>query len=513
MTVLHPAGLLNGRPLLMGLALLLCQRGQSHAELALAAPFRDGAVLQHGKPLPVWGTARAGEQVTIKFSGQSKSAYAGRDGQWKVQLDPLPVSADPSTLTAIGENTVLVNDVLVGEVWLCSGQSNMNFPLGGAQDAEREIGEANHPLIRYFDVRSSISPEPLESAEGQWKTCSPETAGQFTAVGYFFARELHRQLGAPVGIIKATLGGSPIEAWMSAEALDSTPASSTARREWDRTSAGYRKRFAEYQQQLAAWRSRAAQAKAAGQPFTEATPLLAYEESDRSMPAGLYNGFIHPLEPLRLAGFLWYQGESNVERAADYRILFPKMIRQWRHGFQQPELPFLFVQLPNFNDAGDATSQKWAWLREAQAAARVLPNVGMAVTIDVGDPADLHPRNKAEVGRRLALTALRQIYKRDVEDCGPVLRDVQREGSSLQLRMDHAKGLQFKGSSMGTFTIAGPDRRFVPAEARIDGQVIHVAALAVEEPIAVRFAWENNPSAALINSAGLPAAPFRSDEW
>jgi sialate O-acetylesterase len=451
--------------------------------------------------------------VTLKFNGQSKSTVADRGGRWSVQLDPLPVCAEPATLKATGENAVLVKDVLVGEVWLCSGQSNMNFPLGGAHDAAREIADANFPLIKYFDVQSSISQEPLESAEGAWKTCSPEAAGQFTAVGYFFAREIHRQLGAPVGIIKATLGGSPIEAWMSAEALDDMPAASAARSEWDRTSAGNLKRFADHQEQLAAWRSRAAQAKAAGQPYTKAKPTLGFDESDRSMPSGLYNGFIHPLEPLSLAGFVWYQGEGNVDRAADYRILFPKMIRQWRQGFQQADLPFLFVQLPNFNDAGDATNQKWAWLREAQAATQSLPSVGMAVTIDVGDPADIHPRNKTEVGRRLALIALRQEYNRDIEHSGPVLRDVEREGSSLRIRMDHADGLHFKGSPAKAFTIAGRDRAFVPAEARIDGETIVAGAPGVDEPIAVRFAWENNPSAALLNSAGLPASPFRSDEW
>ena len=501
------------RPLLVALALLMSHGGQSHAELALAAPFRDGLVLQHGKPLPVWGTAYPGEQVTLELNGQSKSTAADRDGRWSVQLDPLPVCAEPATLRATGENTVLVRDVLVGEIWLCSGQSNMNFPLVGARDAAREIAEANYPLIKYFDVQSSISQEPLELAEGAWRTCSPETAGQFTAVGYFFARELHRQLGVPVGIIKATLGGSPIEAWMSAEALGDTPAASAARSEWDRTSAGYLKRFASHQEQLAAWRSRAAQTKAAGQPLTEAKPMLGFDESDRSMPSGLYNGFIHPLEPLSLAGFVWYQGESNVERAADYRILFPKMIRQWRHGFQQADLPFVFVQLPNFHDAGDATNQKWAWLREAQAATQSLPNVGMAVTIDVGDPADTHPRNKTEVGRRLALIALRQVYNRDIDDSGPVFRDVQREGSSLRIRMDHADGLQFKGSPTNAFIIAGRDRAFVPAEARIDGETIVASAPGVDKPMAVRFAWENNPSAALLNSAGLPACPFRSDKW
>jgi sialate O-acetylesterase len=278
-------------------------------------------------------------------------------------------------------------------------------------------------------------------------------------------------------------------------------------------SSGYIKRAEDYEVRLAAWKSRETAARSSGQKFTEPQPVRAWVDSDRNKPSGLYNGFIHPLEPFTLAGFLWYQGEGNVSRATEYKVLFPIMIEQWRRDFQQPGLPFLFVQLPNFEPKNDPTGQTWAWLRDAQAAALTLPKVGMAVTLDIGDPAQLHPGNKRDVGKRLALIALRLAYDREVEDSGPARSGMKREGDSLRIQFTNPKGLAFHGDPGSAFTLAGPDRKFVPAHARIDGETVVVSAAGITEPVAVRLNWENNPNGLLVNKSGLPAAPFRTDDW
>ncbi len=498
--------------------LILCLLGLSvtslRADVTLAAPFRNRVVLQCDKPVTVWGLAAPEENIEVQFKAQTKVTTADRRGQWKIKLDSLSASAEPAKLTVTGRNTITVNSVLVGEVWLCSGQSNMNFPLKSAQGAAHEIGEAKHPLIHYFEVKSAVADQPLEMAEGEWKVCGPDTAGEFTAVGYFFARELQRELGVPIGIIKSTLGGSPIESWMSAQALaDNRAAALAAEEEWKPLAADFEKRNAEYQRQLAAWQLREAKARSSGQSAANPKPMPTQEKSDRKKPSGLYNGFIHPLAPLTIAGFLWYQGEGNAERPADYRVLFPAMIRQWRHAFQQQDLPFLFVQLPNYALPNDASGQKWAWFREEQTTVLSLSNVNMAVTIDVGDPGDIHPANKQEVGRRLALVALRKIHGREVEDSGPVYSGMERQGSAMQIHFTHASGLHFKGALTNAFLIAGSNRQFIPAEARIERETVVVFATGLSEPTAVRFAWANDPQGWLLNSQHLPATPFRTDNW
>jgi sialate O-acetylesterase len=504
-------GLVGNFILAVCLAFLLS--GRLHAAVRLAAPFRDGVVLQSGKPIAVWGWAEPGEQVKVSFKQCTRTAQADSRGRWLVRLEAVAASDQPARLVVAGKNTVTVDQVLVGEVWLCSGQSNMNLPLTQAKDAEREIAGANHPLIRYFEVKSAVVGQPLDEAGGTWETCTPAAAGRFTAVGYFFARELQRQLGVPVGIIKSTLGGSPIEGWMSEETLKGNLAADHAVKTWAPLSAAFEKRTADYAAQLATWSAREKAARAAGRDFAEPRPVIVQERSDRNKPSGLYNGFIHPLEPLTLAGFLWYQGESGVGRANEYRVLLQTMIRQWRQDFQQPDLPFLIAQLPNYAETNDVTGQSWAWLREAQAATLSLPRTGMAVTVDVGDPANLHPANKQDVGLRLALVALRDVYRKRVESSGPVFAGVKQQGDSLQILFKQADGLFFKGEATNAFVIAGSDRKFIPAEARIVGQSVVLSAKGIAEPQAVRYNWENNPRRFLYNRAGLPAAPFRTDSW
>jgi sialate O-acetylesterase len=470
----------------------------SRANVSLGAPFRDGAIVQRGKDLTIWGTAAPGERVHAEFRGRSAQTVARADGRWQVGVGQFDAAAEAARLIVTGQNTVAVENVLVGDVWLCSGQSNMFFPVKAAQDGVREISSAQHPLIRQFApkpapgipaanefdvlVRSNLSDTPRDSFDGEWKTCSPATVGQFTAVGYFFARELQRSLGnVPVGIIKATLGGSPIEGWISEAALKADPAFATVAQRWE-----------------------------------ELRPKVKDIDDMRRQPSVLYNGMIHPLEPFRLAGVLWYQGESNAVRADEYPRLFAAMIRQWRQDFGQGDLPFVFVQLPNFGGkfagpGGNAGTQ-WAREREAQATALSLPNVHMVVTIDIGDPNSLHPTNKQEVGRRAALVARANVYGEAVEDRGPVFTAMTRQRGSLRLTFSHAGGLHFSGDPSRIFELAGADRKFIPARAEIKGESIVLSAEGVANPAAVRCEWCNAPEAWLVNAAGLPAAPFRTDE-
>jgi len=442
------------------------------AEVTLAAPFSDGAVLQRGKAIPVWGRADAGEKVTVEFAGQALQTLADADGRWRVELAPIPANATPAQLIVYGQNVVTVSNVLVGEVWLCSGQSNMNMALRQAMDAEREIAMANYPSIRHFVVKSKVSDAPVEMTEGEWKVCTPENAGSFTAVGYFFGRELLRNLNVPIGLMKATLGGSPVEGWMSAEALASDPAFAVVGPRWEKMK-----------------------------------PKV--EVGNRNQPAGLYNGLIHPLKPVALAGFLWYQGEGNSERAGEYEKLFSTLILQWRRDFRQGDLPFIFAQLPKWLPKEPLRGQDWPALRAAQAAvASLVPNTHMAVTLDVGDKDDLHPKNKQEVGRRLALLALSKVYGRTVESSGPVPKNVERVGSGVRLFLDHAEGLRIAGDPKAGFEIAGADGSFWPATAFEDGNRLWIESGRVLEPYALRYAWRNLPESYLFNKADLPAAPF-----
>jgi len=466
---------------------MLCAAALARAEIIPATLFRDGAILQEGKPVPVWGRGDPGEKVTVSFGKQVKRTETGADGWWRVMLGSLKASSDPAQLVIAGKNTVTVNDILVGEVWLCSGQSNMAFTVRETRDAKQEIAAANHPLIRHFIVSSPVADKPFDAvsvrpiaiAGGHWETCSPATVAHFTAAGYFFARELQPRLGVPVGLVMSTLGGSPIEGWISSEALASDPAFHVVGERW------------------------------------EVMRHKVKGKSIRNEPSGLYNGLIYPLEPFSFAGVLWYQGEGNAPRHSEYARLFSTMIRQWRRDLQQEELPFIFVQLPNWGHPTpvDPTGMEWAWQREAQASVLTLPQVYDIVTLDIGDKELLHPTNKQEVGRRLALVALHHVYDQNVVGTGPKFNGVRWTKGSARVSFTHAEGLHFSGNSDDAFVLAGADRRFVPAHVRIDGDAVIVAAEGLDHPTAVRFEWCNNPNAFLVNDSGLPAAPFRSDDW
>jgi sialate O-acetylesterase len=452
---------------------------------AAAAPvpaglFQDHAVLQRDKPVPVWGRADPGEHVVVSFAGQTVGATTGDDGRWIIVLAPLAASAAGADLTITGKATVTLHDILVGEVWLCAGQSNMEFTVDNhnavyrVENAAAEVAAANFPGIRQFKVGRRAAAAPTDLLAGDWRPCTPATAGQFTAVGYFFARDLHTRLGVPVGLINCTWADTPLEAWLSPAALAAFP--------------GFRN----------------------GHPVPGAPP----GREDPWVPAALFNGMVHPVIPAAIRGILWYQGESNVGRAAAYAEQFPALITAWRSHFGQGDLPFLWVQLANFAAGSSPAGGQWAALREAQAKALALPATGQAVAIDIGEPHNIQPRNKQEVGRRLALIAKAQVYGIPVEASGPVFDGAVPEGRALRVHfLDAGEGLTAAGKPLQALEVAGADRVFHPAKALIQGDSILVSSPLVPQPVAVRYAWSNAPEANLFSGTGLPAAPFRSDSW
>jgi len=494
--------------------LLSLSAAGAYAEVVLAPLFRDGAVLQRDKPVPVWGTADAGEKITVAFGGQAVSTTTGADGRWIVTLDALPAQATPAELVVTGKNTVTVRDVVVGEVWLLSGQSNMEWSVARSMNAKEEIAAANNPLIRHFKVARNVATEPQTQAGGTWNATTPETVGGFSAVGYYFARDLQRRVDVPIGLINSSWGGTPIEAWMSPLALASNPAFAVVNERWAATLASYPQRKTAHDEAVAKWEADRAAAQAAKQPFTRNRPGDPAGPGHPSTPTSLFNGMINPLVPYALRGALWYQGESNAPRAAEYHALFAAMITHWRKHFGQGDFPFLWVQLANFKVNNDATGQTWAYLREAQTETLSLPATGQAVIIDIGDPNDIHPTNKQEVGRRLSLIARHQVYQQPGDHSGPVFERAAREGATLRVYFKYAdNGLTAADKPLQAFELAGPDRKFYPAKAVIERNTVVVSAPEVTEPVALRYAWSNDPGANLFNGAGLPAAPFRTDTW
>lgn len=493
------------------LLVLLACGGWLRADVSLAPLFQDHVVLQRDKPVPVWGWAEAGEAVTITFAGQEVKTVADAAGRWRAVLAPLAASAEPAELVAAGRNRVVVRDVVVGEVWLCSGQSNMAWTVAASDRPQEEKAAARFPLIRHYKVPLRVADAAEERMKGEWQVASPETVGNFTGVGYFFARELHRKLGVPIGLVNSSYGGTPVEAWMSPGALASDPAFAVVAQRWSEALAKHPERAAAHREAMARWTADRDAAKAAGKPFDRRAPRPPQGPGHPDTPSGLYHAMIHPVLPYALRGALWYQGESNAGRASEYRALFSAMITQWREAFGQGDFPFYWVQLANFK-TDQPDSGAWPRLREAQTQTLALPATGQAVTIDIGDPDDIHPRNKQEVGRRLALIALTQTYGQTADHSGPVFVRADPEKGRLRVVFAHAvTGLIAREKPLSSFEVAGADGVYRPATAEIDGDTVLVRADDVPAPVAVRYAWSNSPEANLFNGAGLPAVPFRSD--
>lgn len=462
--------MLLGRMLLVIVALTLL----IHAPiLAIVKPhnlFSNNAVLQQGISLPIWGTADNGERVTVKFDGQTVSTTA-KNGEWMVRLKPLR-SGGPFTMTIKGENTVEITNVLVGEVWICSGQSNMQWPVSQTVSAQETIAASSDPMLRLFTVPHTTQDAPARNVVGSWNECGPATVSEFSAVGYFFGRDLRKALNFPIGLINSSWGGTRVEAWTSKRALDPDP-------DIDKS--------------------------------IKALPDWAKSPNRSSV---LYNGMIAPLIPYGIRGAIWYQGESNAGDAQRYRSRFPAMIRNWREDWGQGDFPFLFVQLAPFQ-AGklDSSRSAWAELREAQLhTSLTCPKTAMAVITDVGECDNIHPKDKAPVGARLALAARAIAYDENVPYRGPLFKNMAVWNDRAVLTFTDAYGgLQAKGGELNGFAIAGPDGAFSPARATIQGDRVVVSSDAVPNPAAVRYGWADCPTVNLFNKAGLPASPFRTD--
>jgi sialate O-acetylesterase len=470
----------------------------ARADVKLPSLISDGMVLQQGAPVTIWGWADEGEQVTIKIRNQVATTIASQR-KWSVTLDPMKAGG-PYEMIIAGKNRTTLKDVFVGEVWVCSGQSNMEWSLAASFEAKKHIENATNPKIRLFTVPHLKSDVPLDDTTSSWKSCTPETAKTFSAVGYFFGRDLQKALKVPVGLIHSSWGGSPAEVWTKESVLAANPELKSILEDSARAAENYRKQLADYE-------AKAAAAKAAGKqaPRRPGSPWKAGE---------LYNGMIAPLLPYAIKGAIWYQGESNAGRAAQYRQLFPTMIRNWRQDWRLGDLTFLEVQLAPFMKIKEEPSESaWAELREAQLlATRILPKVGMAVITDVGDPTDIHPKKKEPVGARLALAARGIAYGERIEYSGPIYKSMEIMRDTIVLHFDHVgKGLVAKDGPLTGFAVAGADGKFVWADAAIVGNTVVVSSKDVPRPLNVRYGWADCPVVNLWNKNGLPASPFRTD--
>jgi len=494
---------------------LLVGMFSAQAEVTLPSVFGDHMVLQQGQEAPVWGWADPGERITVKLGRQKASGVADADGQWQVRLRPVKAGG-PTKMTVKGnEDKIVFDDVLVGEVWVCSGQSNMQWSVENSNNPKLEIAMADHPHIRLFSVPRVVAGETQTDCDAEWTVCSPKTIRSFSALAYFFGRELQTELDVPVGLIHTSWGGTPAESWTTLSSLKSDPLFTPIVERWDKILADYPQAKAAFDEKLAAWQAAAEKAKAEGAPAPQ-RPQPPWGPDHPWRASGLYNAMIAPLIPYAIQGAIWYQGESNAGRAFQYRRLFPQMIQDWRAAWDQGPFPFLFVQLASFSkrepEPGDSD---WAELREAQLMTLELPNAGMAVTIDIGQAEDIHPRNKQEVGRRLALDALANTYGRDVPYSGPMYESMAVRDNEVDLyfiHMDYGLQAMDMGRLKG-FAVAGADGQFVWANARIERDKVVVSADAVPEPVAVRYGWAINPDCNLANGVGLPASPFRTDDW
>ena len=528
--------------------------GILQADVKMPSVFGNHMVLQQEAVLPVWGTADAGEKVTISVEGKQGSATAGADGKWMVKLDPLPTGTSPVTMTVTGKNTLKFDDVLVGEVWFCSGQSNMAFNLAGTDQAAADIAKAGDPQMRYFHVSGSPGLDPSSSfACGKWELSTPEVAGLYSGVAYFFGRELRGRLNRPVGLMISAWGGTAIESWTPLVAIEGDPFFKTdvdrhaqmvadypklladypaKQKEWHDAQVEWNKNGgAAYDAALKAWNDSAAAAKAAGQPEPAGKPTPPALPAPKQPPppnagtgsfGSLYNGVVAPVVPYAIKGVIRYQGESNAGNPGRYSKMFPALIKGWRTAWDEGDFPFLFVQLPKF-----APGAHWPEMREVQSKALALPDTAMASIIDLGNPNNIHPAHKSDVGKRLALAALHTAYGRDLVWSGPVYDSMKVEGNAIRLGFKQTGGGLIIGTapwtapgvtplpdtSLAGFAIAGSDKKWVAADAKIDGETVVVSSDKVSEPVAVRYAWQNSPDCNLYNKEGLAAAPFRTDDW
>jgi len=499
----------------LGVVSIVVWTSTTWADVRLPALFSDNMVLQRDSRVPVWGWADEGEVVTVSFRGESVTATA-ENGAWKVWL-PSMAAGGPFEMTVAGTNTLTIKNVLVGENWLCGGQSNMAMAVSSSKDATEAIAAADHPEIRLFKVKIAAADTPQQDVDASWVVCNPETVPSFSAVGYFFGRDLNAHLNVPVGLIQACMGGTNASCWTTHETLESTPALAGILDDYEEALSNYPDAKARYERALEAHRARLEQAKVDGTTLTPAqkrAPREPMGPTHPKRPSGLYNAMIAPLQPYGMRGAIWYQGEANAHSPAtaeQYQTLFPAMIADWRKGWGQDRFPFLFVQL-----AAYAKNPAWPLLRDVQTETLKLPDTGMAVAIDVGNQTDIHPKDKATVGRRLMESARNVAYGEEVVPSGPLFHELEIRDQLAIVTFRYAgNGLKSSAQPMTGFWIAGSDGNFVPADAAIAGPNVIVQSEQVPNPVAVRYGWQAfpDPPCTLYNFEGLPAVPFRTDEF
>jgi sialate O-acetylesterase len=506
------------------------------AEPTLPKIFADHMVLQRDQPIPVFGQAEPGEVVTVTFGDQEKSTTTDAAGDWMLKLDALPASAQAQKMTVRSDRSdkaTVFQDVLIGEVWVCSGQSNMAWPIVRSAKPKQVVEDADFPEIRFIRVKKQAADLPADdfALDATWQACSPETAGDLSAVGYHFGRQLHEELSVPVGLISSNWGGTRIEPWTppvgfrGVEELAELSAKVDATLPWTKEGAeAYRRAIEE----VDAWTDSAKQA-IDGKTELPPLPTLPSTGNSHQSPTRLYNAMIHPMVPFGIRGAIWYQGESNSSDGESYFHKMDALISGWREVWGQKALPFYFVQLANFREPTEdpAGGDGWAKIREGQRKSLTLPDTGMAVTIDIGEANDIHPKNKQDVGKRLALWALAKTYSRDIVFSGPLYQSHAVEDDKLRIQFDHAgsglavgekSGLEptkiIEDGDLKQFAIAGEDRVWHWATATIDGDCVVLHSDQVEQPVAARYAFRMNPQGAnLYNREGLPASPFRTDDW
>lgn len=493
--------------------------GTATAELKLAAMFSDSMVLQRDQPVKLWGWATSKSEIKVAIDERQLIVKTDDSGKWSTSLSALPAGG-PFTLTISGDGgNLTIKDILVGDVWLCSGQSNMAMTVARSKDFDKEAANAKFPQIRMFKVTSGHSIEPTETCSGEWTVCTPDNVGNFSATAYFFGRRLHKELDVPIGLINSSVGGTSVESWTSMPAQSNVATIKPRLDAWktDDTNFNATAAQANYDKALARWKTKAADAKTNGTKVPRKPSLRSAPRNDRNYPANLFNGKINPLVGYTIKGAIWYQGENSSGRGFShlYGDQLATLITDWRDRWGIGDFPFAWVQLPNFRAAQKEPSETngWSLVQEGMLKTLSLPSTGMAVTIDVGDEKDIHPKDKQSVGHRLATWALADVYHKDMIAMGPIYQSSRIEGDKVVVEFKYSDGLMSKTDKLKGFAICGPDKKFVWADAIIDGNKVIVSSKEVPEPVSVRYAWAANPKFSLYNKEGIPASPFRTDDW
>lgn len=512
------------------LVAVLLKAVAAHADPHVSNIFGDNMVLQRGIAVPVWGMADPGEAVTVKIGDAQASTQADARGKWMVKLPAMRAKAKPQDLTISGKNTLTLKNVLVGDVWVCSGQSNMEWGLGGC-NAPQDIAAADFPTLRRIKIEQRTAGRPGNEVPGHWEVCTPGSAPGFTAVGFYFARRVQKETGVPIGLIDDNWGGTRIEPWTSPGGFEMEPSLANVLADMKKGEEEYRKNLGNSLAVMEKWMGEVKSALATpGGEIPSAPQIPNSPFTDAGFPTTIYNGMIHPVAPYAIKGALWYQGESNGGEGDEYYHKMRALIGGWRKLWNQGEFPFYFVQLANFEQPNQdpAGGDGWARVRMAQSKSLQIPNTGMAVIIDIGEANDIHPKNKFDVGDRLALWALRNDYgKKDLVASGPLYKSIRVENAKARIRFDSVGGglmigkkegldptVEDKGGKLNRFAIAGEDKKWYWADAVIDGDTVVVSSGDVPKPMAVRYAFSMNPTGCnLYNKDGLPASPFRTDEW